>query len=130
MDVKAGSLHGSHVLAEFYGVDDQKLDDEAFLRNSLEKVLHEAGASVLKVVSSRFSPQGVTVLALLAESHASIHTYPEVGAAFIDFFTCGEKADSQRALDLLAKELGTERVFSRRVRRGPLLPQKTNSEEK
>ena len=47
------------------------------------------GATVLQVICQRFAPQGVTALALLAESHASLHTYPEAGLAFWDCFTCG-----------------------------------------
>ena len=59
----------------------------------------EAGATLCEVISHRFTPQGVTVLAMLAESHASVHTYPELGAVFVDVFTCGDEADPVRAVD-------------------------------
>ena len=55
--------------------------------------MSEAGATLCEVMSHRFAPQGVTVLAMLAESHASVHTYPELGTVFVDVFTCGETAD-------------------------------------
>jgi hypothetical protein len=61
----------------------------------------------------------ITVLALLAESHASVHTYPEVGSTFVDVFTCGERADPEKAVRLLAEALGTTSVELSSVARGP-----------
>ena len=87
-----GLFAGQHVLAELEGVSPELLDDEQFLRHALGEALTQADATVLEVVSKQFEPQGVTVLALLSESHASIHTYPEVGAVFVDVFTCGTRA--------------------------------------
>jgi len=129
VNVSSVSLRGNHILAELYGMGAEKLNDEEALRGSLREVLVKAGANVLDVISSRFDPYGVTALALLAESHASIHTYPEVGGAFVDFFTCGEKADSQLALDLLVEDLGAEQVTARKVSRGPLFEQTSDGEE-
>lgn len=110
---------GRHVLAELHGVEPGLLDDPAFLRDALDTALTEAGATVCQVIDHRFEPYGVTVLALLAESHASIHTYPEVGAAFVDVFTCGPSADPERAVHLLAKALGATVTGNRVVGRGP-----------
>ena len=60
----------------------------------------------------QFEPQGVTVLALLSESHASIHSYPERGSVFIDVFTCGKRADPELAVNLLRDMLdaGVSRI--------------------
>ncbi|RZS43801.1 S-adenosylmethionine decarboxylase [Herbihabitans rhizosphaerae] len=109
---------GQHVLAELYGVDPGLLDDEALLREALSSALIEAKATVCEVVSKRFEPQGVTVLALLSESHASVHTYPEKGAAFVDIFTCGDRARPVEALRLLAERLHTDDVRSTVINRG------------
>ncbi len=103
---EVGSFAGRHVLAELYGVEAAVLDDDDFLREALERSLKQAGATVCDVVSKRFDPQGVTVLALLAESHASIHTYPERGSVFVDVFTCGRRADPRQAVRLLGEALG------------------------
>lgn len=102
-----GAFSGRHVLAELDGIEPRLLDDPAFLRQALRSAVTEAGATVIDVLAHRFKPHGVTVLALLAESHASIHAYPEIGAAFADVFTCGERADPELAVRLLAKALGT-----------------------
>jgi spermidine synthase len=94
------------------------LCDEPGLRASLTRSLADAGATVLQVVSHRFDPAGVTVLAMLAESHASVHTWPERGRAFVDVFTCGTSADPERAVTLLAGRLGATEVHLERRRRG------------
>src|SRR6201993_1427645 len=96
---------GCHVLAEFTGVASTLADDPVRLRSLLRATLERAGATVCDVVDKRFEPHGVTVLALLAESHASIHSYPERGAMFVDVFTCGEHADAETAVGLLREEL-------------------------
>lgn len=113
-----GLFTGQHVLAEFSGVDAARLNDASELANTLRRALERAGATVCEVMSRRFDPQGVTVLALLAESHASLHTYPEVGSAFLDVFTCGRKADPEFAVQLLAEMLGTTSTEIRLVHRG------------
>lgn len=109
---------GWHVLAELGGAAPEVLDDEPFLRGALESALRECGAAVCQVISKRFEPHGVTVLALLAESHASLHSYPEVGSMFVDVFTCGSKADPERAVHTLAGSLGASVQAVRTVRRG------------
>src|SRR5919198_902096 len=101
---------GRHVLAELVGVNPNVLDDEAVVRAALTDAVVAAGATVIDVVAHRFSPSGLTVLAMLAESHASVHTWPDRGSAFVDVFTCGETADPERAVELLAKRLGADQV--------------------
>ncbi len=109
---------GRHVLAEFERVDPKLLDDLTFLQQALAGALRRAGATVCDLVSHRFAPHGVTVLALLAESHASVHSYPELGTAFVDVFTCGDAADPERAVELLAKALGADPVHVESIARG------------
>lgn len=109
---------GRHVLAEFAGIDAGTLDDPEALRLALTGALTDAGATVREVIAHRFHPQGVTVLAMLAESHASVHTYPELGAAFVDVFTCGNSADPEQAVELLAEALGAPPAHCTTVRRG------------
>lgn len=117
-DPGVGQFAGRHVLAEFDGIDPSLLDDLGFLRDTLEGALRAAGATICDVVSKRFEPQGVTVLALLSESHASIHTYPEIGSMFVDIFTCGETADPELAAQLLRDRLGAADARISTVLRG------------
>ena len=97
---------GKHCILELYGCDSAKLDDEAFLRDTITTAAKRAGATLLNLITHRFEPQGVTGLALLAESHISIHTWPESGYAAVDVFTCGDHTMPERACQVLAEELG------------------------
>ena len=80
---------GKHCILELYHCDAAKLDDEAFLRTAITAAAKRAGATLLNLITHRFEPQGVTGLALLAESHISIHTWPELGYAAVDVFKIG-----------------------------------------
>jgi S-adenosylmethionine decarboxylase len=115
-----GVFTGRHVLAELFGVRPEPLDDEAFLRRVMVAAVTECGATVCQVISQRFRPQGVTVLALLSESHASLHSYPENGSVFVDVFTCGDRADPRLAVDALVRALQPASVRITVVRRGRL----------
>ena len=96
---------GKHCILELYQCRADRLDDEAFLRSSITQAVHGAGATLLQLISHRFSPQGVTALALLAESHLSIHTWPESGYAAVDVFTCGDHTMPERACQRLIADL-------------------------
>ncbi len=96
---------GKHCILELYDCDSSRLDDEAFLRDAITTAARRAGATLLNLITHRFEPQGVTGLALLAESHISIHTWPESGYAAVDVFTCGDHTMPERACQVLVAEL-------------------------
>ncbi|MCP9808317.1 adenosylmethionine decarboxylase [Cyanobium sp. HWJ4-Hawea] len=100
---------GKHCILELYNCDSAKLDDEAFLRTAITTAAKQAGATLLNLITHRFDPQGVTGLALLAESHISIHTWPESGYAAVDVFTCGDHTMPEKACQVLAEELESGR---------------------
>ena len=96
---------GRHVIAELLGGNPNLLNDEKYLRAALKEAAERAGGTVLDVTSHKFTPQGVTALALLSESHISIHTWPEHGYSAVDVFTCGSHTNPQLACDFLKKAL-------------------------
>ena len=96
---------GKHCILELYGCDPAKLDDEAFIRSLITMAVQRAGATLLDLITHHFEPQGVTGLALLAESHLSIHTWPESGYAAVDVFTCGDHTMPERACQRLIADL-------------------------
>ena len=100
----ATEMVGKHCILELYNCDSAKLDDEAFLRDAITTAAKRAGATLLNLITHRFDPQGVTGLALLAESHISIHTWPESGYAAVDVFTCGDHTMPERACIVLSEE--------------------------
>ena len=95
---------GRHCILELYQCDNAKLNDEAFIRTTLTSSAKIAGATLINLVTHSFKPQGVTGLALLAESHISIHTWPEIGYAAIDVFTCGDHTMPEKACKLFFKD--------------------------
>lgn len=96
---------GDHFLLNLYGCDEQKLDDEVFIRDVLDSAAYCAKMTVLNVASHKFSPQGVTCILLLAESHISIHTWPESGKAACDVYTCGNPQNAKLACDVIRCQL-------------------------
>ena len=111
------SHQSKHLLLELYKCDYEKLNDESFLRCSLNRAAKLANATVLNLISNKFEPQGVTAIALLSESHISIHTWPESSYSAIDIFTCGQnmlpELASQYLIDVLKAEEHSLRVFER-----------------
>ena len=79
---------GRHTTADFYGCRREVLNDMDLLQNMVSTAIHAADLKMLSVQSYQFSPEGITVMALLTDGHMAIHTYPEVGFAAIDIFTC------------------------------------------
>ncbi|MGH9382632.1 MAG: adenosylmethionine decarboxylase [Thermoanaerobaculia bacterium] len=81
---------GTHVLLDAWGAPFLVLDDPERVRSALEATVEAARLTLLAQELKQFEPQGVTALALLAESHLAIHTWPEHGAFAADLFHCGE----------------------------------------
>ena len=109
---------GRHLTLTLSGCPPHLLDDEQFLRELSERAVEATGAQVLSTTSHHFEPQGVTLLVLLAESHASLHTYPEVGVAFWDCFTCGWQCDPLLSTDVLVEALAPTTVKQNCMLRG------------
>ncbi|MFA5881821.1 MAG: adenosylmethionine decarboxylase [Eubacteriales bacterium] len=120
------SALGRHVLAEIYGCDFNVLNDI----NKVEQIMVDAalgaGAEVREVVFHKFSPQGVSGVVVISESHLAIHTWPELGYAAVDVFTCGDKVDPWDACNYLAKSFDAESVDAKEIQRGILykIPEK------
>ena len=79
-----------HILFTLKGCNAELLNDESFVRDTVYQASVKCKSSLLALHSHKFDPQGVTCVALLAESHISIHTWPENGMAVCDVFTCGD----------------------------------------
>jgi len=115
-------IHQSkHLLLELYRCDYEKLNDESFLRCTLSRAAKLANATVLNLISNKFEPQGVTAIALLAESHISIHTWPESNYSAVDIFTCGQNMIPEIASRYLIEALIAEEHFLRVIDRNPPL---------
>jgi S-adenosylmethionine decarboxylase len=112
--------NGRHLILDLYGCDQGILDDYEELQRLLEASLVMANATILRIFGEKFQPQGVTLLALLAESHASVHTWPELGYCAVDLYTCGDKTKTHRAAEFLKKKLRAETVEEKELVRSTI----------
>ena len=114
---------GLHLLAEYHHCDSRILDDQPTVAALMERAVLESGATIVKSVFHRFSPQGVSGVVVIQESHLSVHTWPETGYAAVDFYTCGD-LDPRRAHPILAAGLGAQcgelMLVNRGVPEGPM----------
>ena len=113
------SHQSKHLLLELYRCDYEKLNDESFLRCTLNRSAKLANATVLNLISNKFEPQGVTAIALLSESHISIHTWPESNYSAIDIFTCGQNMFPEVASQYLLESLNAKEHSLRIIERNP-----------
>lgn len=94
---------GKHCILELLGCPSDQLNDVAHIEAALREAALVAKSTLLKQVSYQFEPCGVTALALLAESHISVHTWPESGYVAIDVFTCGQHTQPEQACHYLVE---------------------------
>ena len=108
-----------HILFTLRGCPFELLDDKEFIRMLLYRATKECKSTLLNLATHKFDPQGVTGVAMLAESHISIHTWPEKGFIAFDIFMCGA-CDPDIAADVLVNRLKPQRHQRTRVDRGGL----------
>ncbi len=113
---------GTHCILEMYDCPGELLNDRDHVVKSICKASRHGLATLLKHVSYKFHPQGVTALCLLAESHISIHTWPEKGYAAVDIFTCGNTANPRLACDYMIDAFQSGRQNLRVIPRGMFAP--------
>jgi len=108
---------GRHLILDLYDCDPEILNDFEELQRLLEVSLVMAKATILRIIGEKFEPQGVTLLALLAESHASIHSWPEIGYCAIDLYTCGDTTQTHKAAQFLAQKLKAKTIEQKELKR-------------
>jgi len=109
---------GSHLLLELYGCPTALLDNKTYVLKVVREAVSRAGCTLIGDLSHQFHPQGVTAIALLSESHISVHTWPELGYAAADAFTCGDVAQPEKACEWLIDALQAKTHSLRRLARG------------
>ncbi len=109
------SCAGTHILLEFWGA--KHLDDLQRTEKALTDAVSDCGANLLKVMLHKFSPSGIAGVAVLSESHISIHTWPEYGYAALDIFT-GNKVNPHAAIPALRKAFAPKRIQLSEHKRG------------
>ena len=111
---------GKHLLLELKDCNEEVLNDLDFLRSTLVTVANDCGATVLGESFHPFNPHGVSGVVIIAESHLSVHTWPEYGYAAVDIFTCGDTVQSEKAAEMLIEKLGAGNHSLIEIQRGLL----------
>ncbi|MBL7150206.1 MAG: adenosylmethionine decarboxylase [Candidatus Pacebacteria bacterium] len=107
---------GIHLLAEFWG--GTIIEDSKKIEKILITAVKKSKNTPLEIKIHKFSPQGITGVVLLAESHIALHSWPEINYLAIDIFTCGEKANPYKALEYLKKKFQPKKVEIKEIKRG------------
>ena len=109
---------GIHVIAELVGCSFDSLNNESKIKEALLNASASAKFTVLDIIIKKFDPQGVTAVLLLSESHFSIHTWPELGYAAVDIFTCSKSSDPNEAIKVLVNYLKPKKCTTKEIYRG------------
>jgi S-adenosylmethionine decarboxylase proenzyme len=96
---------GKHLLLELNGCDHKLLNDISFIKETMLAAAKASGATVLGESFHQFSPQGVSGVIIIAESHLTMHTWPEHGYAGADIFTCGTRVKPEKAAKVIIAKL-------------------------
>ncbi|MBI3723150.1 adenosylmethionine decarboxylase [bacterium] len=110
------SFTGHHLLLA-YEECAADLNDKAFLESAMRRGIEASGAHIRGEASTRYEPQGMSLVFLLSESHASLHTYPEFRSAFLDIFTCGTSCRTDRFDEVCRGLLKPAKVHSQFIHR-------------
>lgn len=110
---------GTHILLELNQCPQPLLLEKELLENALVDSANKAGAHVVKSVFHQFSPHGLSGVVVIAESHITVHTWPEFDYAAIDIFTCGDPDIAQRIQDEIAHRFSPASCSAQTIARGP-----------
>ncbi len=120
---------GRHILCEAYGCDPEVLNDRRRVENIMVEAALRAGAEIREVAFHQFAPQGVSGVVVISESHLAIHTWPELGYAAIDVFTCGDTVDPWNACNYLVKSFNATDTRINEIPRGIQQPEVVKVDE-
>ncbi len=108
---------GTHYIASYIGCDHNALCDLRHLEETMVRSVEVCGAQLLEVAKYVFPPDSITMVLLLSESHASIHTYPECDSCYIDLFTCGCNCDYRKFEGVLNAYLCPKSIENQIIKR-------------
>ena len=111
---------GEHYLVDLHGCDPTTIELAGPTEESLLLAARRCGSTIIQHHFHQFSPHGVTGIILIAESHISVHTWPENGFAAVDIFTSGTSMKPDVAIQILEEAFRAEQVIVKRITRGAL----------
>ncbi len=110
---------GKHIWANLYGINEKYLNSKTRLKALIKKAVKESGATLHEIKAWKFGGEkgGVSVIALVLESHFAIHTWKEYNYATLDIYTCGSKADPEKAFKLIISVLKPKKIVKGKLER-------------
>ena len=112
---------GRHLLLELFDCDSDAITNLDVVKSVLVEAAKRAQATIVDVVFHEFNPFGISGVVVIAESHLSIHTWPEYRYAAVDIFSCGEVLQPSVAANYLVEQFGAERTSVVELQRGLFL---------
>jgi S-adenosylmethionine decarboxylase len=112
---------GRHLLLELFDCDFDAINNLEIVKRTLVEAAKRAHATIVDVVFHEFNPFGISGVVVIAESHLSIHTWPEHRYAAVDIFSCGEALKPETAANYLVERFGAERTSVVELQRGLFL---------
>jgi S-adenosylmethionine decarboxylase len=109
---------GRHLLLELYDCSSEVLNSLESVKRAMVEAAKRAEATIIDVVFHEFNPFGISGVVVIAESHLSIHTWPEHRYAAVDIFSCGETLKPAEAASYLVEQFGASRASCVEVKRG------------
>ncbi|MBF0509253.1 MAG: S-adenosylmethionine decarboxylase proenzyme [Deltaproteobacteria bacterium] len=111
---------GKHLIIELYECDREIINDLEAVEHHIMESVRVSGASIIKPYFHKFSPHGISGMVIIAESHFSIHTWPEYGYCAVDIFTCGDLIQGDKAMNYLKEHFKCQNVSLMEIKRGVL----------
>ncbi len=112
---------GEHYLVDLHGCDSELIATSKTTEEALLSAATRCGSTIIEYYFHQFSPHGASGVILIAESHFSVHTWPENGFAAVDIFTSGETMKPEVAIEILEEAFNADRVEVMKVTRGMLV---------
>lgn len=111
---------GNHLLVELYDCDREMLNNSVKIEEFMNEAALASGATIVSSHTNLFNPHGVSGVVIIAESHITIHTWPEHGYAAVDAFTCGESVDTMKIKEILTQRLSAQSSSHQIFKRGDI----------
>ena len=111
---------GQHLLVELYDCNPSRINDAGAVEEALVEAVERSGAQIVQPFFHQFSPHGISGVVVIAESHFTIHTWPEYGYCAVDIFTCGDRIRSEEAVQHLRRALEAGSISVMETKRGIL----------
>jgi S-adenosylmethionine decarboxylase len=109
---------GRHIIVELSGCLEKAINDLSKVEDLMNEAAKKANATIIRSVFHKFSPVGVSGVVVISESHLSIHTWPELGYAAIDIYTCGSSTKPFKACYFLAQKFKAKKIKATYIIRG------------